>query len=94
MKNNHRQKIRFTLCLLSLLCFPITLNYFSPYLSFEGATKGLISGSLLVFIIIFFYSLFLGRAGCGWLCPIGGLQDACTLATSIKAKNKITGYDM
>jgi len=33
------------------------------------------TGGLIVFILIFISSLFLGRLWCGWLCPAGGLQE-------------------
>ncbi len=70
-----RQKIRNLILLLSLLAFPVTLNYFSPYVSIDGAMNGIVSGSLCVFALQFLSGLFIGRALCGWLCPIGGLSD-------------------
>lgn len=72
-----RQKIRRTMILLSLLLFPLTLNFFSPYVSIDGAMSGIISGSLLVFGLQFVSGIFLGRAWCGWLCPVSGLSEAC-----------------
>lgn len=72
-----RQKIRRTLILVSLLVFPITLNYFSPALILEGAAKGIINGSFMTFSLQFLSSLFLGRGFCGWLCP-----GPCALRTS------------
>jgi ferredoxin-type protein NapH len=70
-----RQRLRNAILLVSLLAFPITLNYFSPYLSLSGAAVGLVSASLLVFGGQFLSSLVVGRAFCGWLCPAGCLQD-------------------
>lgn len=64
-----RQKTRRTMIFLSLLLFPLTLNFFSPYVSIDGAMSGIISGSLLVFGVQFVSGIFLGRAWCGWLCP-------------------------
>lgn len=49
--------------------------YFSPVLVIEGATKGIVVGSLLVFASQFLVSLVLGRAFCGWVCPAAGLQE-------------------
>lgn len=72
-----RQKIRKTLLLFSMLLFPITLNYFSPYLIIQGSFEGVISGSAIIFLSLFFSSLFLGRGFCGWICPAGGLQESC-----------------
>ncbi|WKY44652.1 4Fe-4S binding protein [Eubacteriaceae bacterium ES2] len=70
-----RQKIRSGVTLVSLLLFPVTLNYFSPYLSVDAAMKGIISGSILLFILMFFTALFFGRAWCGWICPMAALSD-------------------
>ncbi|HEY3374470.1 MAG TPA: 4Fe-4S dicluster domain-containing protein [Candidatus Aquicultor sp.] len=72
-----RQRIRKALILISFLLFPVTLNYFSPALIIEGAAKGIVVGSFIIFTALFFFALFLGRAFCGWLCPGAGLQEAC-----------------
>lgn len=79
-----RQKIRKTLALIALLIFPITLNYFSPYVSIDGAMVGIISGSVIVFILQFLSGIVLGRAWCGWLCPIAGLSE---MTQQINSKN-------
>lgn len=76
-KRPARQRIRQVLLLLSLLLFPITMNYFSPYVIIDGAAQGIISGSLIVFGIQFLAALFVGRLWCGWGCPMGGLGEAC-----------------
>jgi polyferredoxin len=70
-----RQRVRSALLLLSLLLFPITLNYFSPYLIIMGTSQGIINGSFLVFAGMFFVSLFVGRLWCGWVCPAGALGE-------------------
>ena len=72
-----RQRIRRGLILGALLLFPVVLDYMSPYLIIEGASKGIITGSFLAFAAMFVSSLLLGRAYCGWLCPGAGLQEAC-----------------
>ncbi len=72
-----RQRIRNFIVLISLLAFPLTLNYFSPYLSMSGAREGIVSGSLALFGLLLVSSLILGRAFCGWICPGGCLQDFC-----------------
>jgi polyferredoxin len=72
-----RQRLRSALLLFSLLMFPITLNYFSPYLIIMGASEGVINGSFLVFAGLFFSSLFFGRLWCGWVCPAGALGEVC-----------------
>ncbi|HEX3046516.1 MAG TPA: 4Fe-4S dicluster domain-containing protein [Bacillota bacterium] len=75
--NCKRQKIRKALIIISFLLFPVTLNYLSPYLIIEGTAQGIITGSFLVFGILFLSSLFMGRAFCGWVCPGAGLQETC-----------------
>lgn len=70
-----RQKNRRIIIYLSLFLFPITLNFFSPYVSIDGALSGIISGSVIVFSIMFLSGLFYGRAWCAWVCPMAGLSD-------------------
>jgi ferredoxin-type protein NapH len=59
------------------LLFPITMNYFSPYVIIDGATNGVINGSFIIFVSMFLSSLLVGRLWCGWLCPAAGLEEAC-----------------
>jgi ferredoxin-type protein NapH len=66
--------------------FPITLNYFSPYIIIDGASQGIITGSFIVFALLFLSSLFLGRLWCAWLCPGGGLQEACLAVNARPAR--------
>ena len=72
-----RQKVRKTLLLISMLIFPITLNYFSPYLIVQGSFEGILSGSGMLFLSMLFTSLILGRSFCGWLCPAGAIGEVC-----------------
>ncbi len=37
--------------------------------------QGIVSGSVIVFLIMFISGLVFGRAWCGWLCPIAGLSE-------------------
>lgn len=70
-----RQKVRKLLLIISLLLFPITMWYFSPYIIILGATQRIINGSFITFLIMLFGSIFFGRFWCGYLCPTGGLQE-------------------
>jgi len=72
-----RQRLRRGLLLAAFLLFPVTLNFFSPYLILQGSFEGILSGSALLFLGLFLFSLFFGRLFCGWLCPAGALQDFC-----------------
>ena len=70
-----RQRIRKAFLILAVLLFPITLNYFSPYLIIDGAMNGVINGSFFSFAAMFISSLFVGRLWCGWGCPGGGIGE-------------------
>ncbi len=72
-----RQQIRRAVTLISFLLFPVTMNYLSPYLSVVGASEGVLTGSLILFGLLFLGSLFFGRAYCGWVCPAAALQETC-----------------
>lgn len=73
-----RQRIRKTTLLISLLLFPITMWYFSPYIIINAAMEHVINGSFIVFVVMLIFSVFFGRVWCGYLCPAGGLQE-CAL---------------
>jgi ferredoxin-type protein NapH len=70
-----RQRVRRALLFASLLLFPITLYYLSPYIIVDGAANGVINGSFIAFMLMFFSALFVGRLWCGWVCPAGALQE-------------------
>ncbi len=53
-----------------------------------AASKGIINGSFMIFGLLFIISIFLGRAFCGWACPLSGLQDLCS---GIRKKKIKTG---
>jgi ferredoxin-type protein NapH len=77
----NRQSVRRSIIFVSFLLFPITLYYFSPVLSLSGAFYGILSGSCLVFGLLFISSFFVGRGFCGWLCPAGGQQESFSIAS-------------
>jgi polyferredoxin len=72
-----RQRTRKALLILSFLLFPIFMNYLSPYVIIDGASQGIVNGSLVVFILLFLSALVFGRLWCGWVCPAGGLGEIC-----------------
>jgi len=47
-----------------------------PFMAFQSLGHQVISSALLIWGIIFFLTLIFGRLVCGWLCPIGFIQDA------------------
>ncbi len=82
-----RQKIRKAIILISFLLFPITIDYFSPYLVIDGASQGVVAGSFITFALFFLVSLFLGRAFCAWVCPGAGVQEWCFAVNDKKARS-------
>lgn len=81
-----RQTIRKVVLSISLLLFPLTLYYFSPILIIQGAAKGIVTGSFLVFGAMFLVSIFYGRLFCSWICPGAALQEACFRLNSKPAR--------
>ena len=74
-KHPRRQNTRIAVLLFSFLLFPVVMNYLSPYIIIDAAFQGIISGSFLLFGILFTSSLFVGRLWCSWVCPVSGLQE-------------------
>lgn len=72
-----RQTVRKIIIYTSLILFPLIFYYFSPELIIMAAQQGIVNGSFIVFIAMFLVAIFLGRLWCGWLCPVGGMQEAC-----------------
>jgi polyferredoxin len=81
-----RQRIRRGVLIVSFLLLPLTLYYFSPDLIIEGAFEGAVAGSMVLFALLFLFSLFFGRAFCGWACPLGGLQECLMGASGKRAR--------
>ena len=69
------QKIRLGVLAASTVLFPVTFYYLSPVISIGAGAAGIVSGSLLVFLLQFLTGMILGRSFCSWLCPGGGIQD-------------------
>ena len=51
------------------------MNFLSPYLIVNGAFEGVLAGSGIIFLTLFLFSIFSGRGFCGWICPMGGLNE-------------------
>ena len=76
--DSKRQKIRRILLILMFILIPVTIFYVSPIVIMMGASEGVVSGSMILFILLFIISLFAGRIWCGWLCPMGAWQELCS----------------
>jgi len=87
-----RQSLRKLLLISSLLLFPITLYYFSPALIINAGLHGIINGSFIVFVLMFFLSIPFGRVFCAYLCPAGGLQECAFLMNDKRPKQGWRNY--
>lgn len=87
-----RQRIRKLLLITSLLLFPITLYYFSPALIINAGLNGIINGSFIVFVLMFFMSVPFGRLFCSYLCPAAGLQECAFAVNEKKPKQGRLNY--
>ena len=72
-----RQKIRLMILVVSLLLFPVVLNYLSPYVIIMAASEGVVNGSMLLFGVLFVGALVFGRGWCAWVCPAAGIGEIC-----------------
>lgn len=75
MGADHRQRTRRGVLILAFALFPLTFYYFSPVVILAGAAVGIATGSAVLFAAQFVSPLLLGRAFCGWACPVGGLSE-------------------
>jgi ferredoxin-type protein NapH len=86
-----RQTLRKTLLVVSAALLPVTLNYFSPYLMTSGAAAGVLTASVFVWAAWSAAAVVVGRAGCGWVCPLGGVQHLCDKAERGRRLVRIPG---
>jgi polyferredoxin len=70
-----RQKIRLAILFFMVMAFPILMNYFSVFLIIEGSSQGIIVFSFFFWSAWVLGALIFGRAACGWLCPLGAVQE-------------------
>jgi ferredoxin-type protein NapH len=70
-----RQRIRRLILFFMVILFPILMNYFSVFLIVEGSSKGIMVFSFFYWSAWVVTALLIGRAGCGYLCPLGAFQE-------------------
>ena len=78
-----KHKVRTVLTIVTLMLFPVIMNFLSPVVPVFGAMDGVVTGSLMLFAAMFITGMIFGRAWCGWVCPMAALGDLCA-----KANNK------
>ncbi|MCL2579975.1 MAG: 4Fe-4S binding protein [Oscillospiraceae bacterium] len=87
-KTKKRQSIRKAIIIGMFLLFPITITWLSPALPvIYAAFGGILTGAVIIFLLQFLTSLFLGRAFCGYLCSAGGLQECMMLVSEKRIEN-------
>jgi len=73
---NKRQKIRRAIGIGMLFLFPITISWLSPAMPvLYAGFAGILTGAVIIFLLMFLASLFLGRAYCGWVCMSTGFDE-------------------
>lgn len=85
-------KISRTTAFISLLLFPVTLNFFSPYVSVTGAFEGIVSGSILVFVTLLVTAVFFRRAWCTYLCPVAAIANTAEQVNGKRVNRRILAY--
>ena len=71
----NRQQLRAAILVLSFILMSVTFVYFSPYVMMVGLTNGVIAAALIFWILIFLLTFIIGRAFCGYICPMGAEQE-------------------
>jgi ferredoxin-type protein NapH len=87
-----RQKIRAASTMLFMLFFPVIFYYLSPVIPLQAGTIGIVSGSLIIFSVLFLASLFLGRGFCSYICPAGTIQDHVMTANNRSFPRRKMGW--
>lgn len=64
--------------LILLITFPITFYYLSPVIILAGAYEHVVTGSFIVFALLFLVSIVYRRLFCS-ICPVGYFQDLYAL---------------
>jgi len=83
-----RKILRKVIIYTSLILFPLTFYYLSPVLILESSYHGIVNASVIIFVLLLLTSVFLGRLWCGWICPGGGLGEACFKIRNKRVSNK------
>ena len=84
------QRIRKPIVIATAVLFHLLLIFhllFSPVIIVVASYKGIVNASFIVFILLFFLSLFFGRAYCSWFCPGCGIQEILGFFVKSRSKN-------
>jgi len=70
-----RQKVRLFILFVLAITFPITVDYFSVVIPIPATKEGVLAISSVFWLLWFITAFYFGRAGCGYVCPLGALQE-------------------
>ncbi|MFA4860514.1 4Fe-4S binding protein [Methanoregula sp.] len=82
----NRLQIRTAILFLSFLLMSVTFVYISPLVMMMGLLQGVIAAALIFWIVVFLLTFILGRAFCGYLCPMGAEQELFDKAVRTKLR--------
>ena len=71
----NRQQLRGAVLVISFILMSVTFAYISPYAMMTGLSQGVIAAALIFWIAMFLLTFLVGRAFCGYLCPMGAEQE-------------------
>lgn len=80
-------KLKKFLQFFFFLTFPVTLNFFSPYVIIVSAFEGIVNASAITFVILLVGGIFLGRLFCSTICPAGTIGDYLSEVRTKSVKN-------
>ncbi|MFA4877595.1 MAG: 4Fe-4S binding protein [Methanoregula sp.] len=83
----NRQQIRAVILVLSFLLMSVTFVYISPLVMMMGLAQGVIAAGLIFWIAAFLATFIVGRAFCGYLCPMGAEQELIDKGVKIKLRS-------
>jgi len=71
----NRQQLRAAVLVLSFILMSVTFVFISPYVMMVGLSNGVIAAGLIFWVLAFAVTFIVGRAFCGYLCPLGAEQE-------------------
>jgi ferredoxin-type protein NapH len=89
------QRVRKPIVISTAILFHLLLIFhlmFSPVIIVIASYKGIINASFIAFMVLFFLSLYFGRAYCSWFCPGCGIQEILSVFIKRKSGNSKAIY--
>jgi polyferredoxin len=83
----NRQQVRAAILVLSFILMSVTFAYISPYAMMAGLAQGMITAALIFWVLAFGLTIIIGRAFCGYLCPMGAEQELIDRAVRIELRS-------